>query len=53
MKTGGQLDKVAANLRGYGTTVIDGKNFKPVIHIGRRRPLYQQGFSIRRGVGGL
>jgi hypothetical protein len=25
-------EHVAANLRGYGTTVIDGKNLKPVVH---------------------
>ncbi len=32
-------EKVAANLRGYGTTVIDGKNLKPVVH-NSAPPLY-------------
>jgi len=34
-------EKVAANLRGYGTAVIDGKNFKPVNHrLGSVQALY-------------
>jgi alpha-L-fucosidase 2 len=32
-------EHVAANLRGYGTTVIDGKNLKPVVH-NSAPPLY-------------